>query len=76
MAEEFIKTVEKKGYKGMLYSSKAYLEDIWLKNNNIIWLAHYTKQTDYEGAYMFWQMCSNGRIDGINGDVDIDIMYT
>ncbi len=76
MAEEFIKTVEKKGYKGMLYSSKAYLEDIWLKNNNIIWLAHYTKQTDYEGDYMFWQMCSNGRIDGINGDVDIDIMYT
>jgi len=75
MAEEFINTVEKAGYKGMLYSSKAYLEDIWLKNNFDIWLAHYTNETDYKGEYKIWQLCNNGKIDGIKGYVDINIMY-
>ena len=30
--------------------------------------------SDYDDYYM-WQMCSNGKIDGIDGYVDIDIMY-
>lgn len=75
MAEEYINVIEKAGYKGMLYSSKNYLEKIWLPNDFNIWLAHYTKKTNYEGHYEFWQMCNDGRVDGINGAVDIDIMY-
>ena len=75
LAETFIDTVEKHGYKGMLYSSKTYLENIWLNNDKTIWLAHYTDETSYKGKYNIWQMCNDGVIDGINGDVDIDIMY-
>lgn len=75
MADAFLDTVKKEGYDGMLYSSKAYLESIWLPTDYDIWLAHYTDKTDYEGSYKLWQLCNNGRIDGINGDVDIDIMY-
>lgn len=75
MAEDFIKTIEKAGYKGILYGSKNYLEKIWLETKYDIWLAHYTKKTNYEGKYMFWQKCSDGVLDGINGNVDIDIMY-
>lgn len=75
MAEDFIKTVEKAGYKGMLYGSKNYLEKIWLPTKYDIWLAHYTKETSYEGNYIFWQKCNDGVIDGIDGAVDIDIMY-
>ncbi len=75
MADEFVNTVKKDGYQGMLYSSKKYLENIWLKNDNDIWLAHYTDQTDYDGNYLFWQLCSDGKIDGIDGYVDIDVMY-
>ena len=75
MAETYIKEVEKAGYKGMLYSSKNYLEKVWLKNDFKTWLAHYTYNTDYEGNYDFWQMCNDGIIDGIDGFVDIDIMY-
>ena len=59
----------------MLYSSKNYLEKIWLKTDYPIWLAHYTNKTNYDGEYKVWQMCSNGRVSGINGDVDINIMY-
>ena len=76
IANTFIKTVEDAGYKGMLYSSKFYLENIWTnKHNYPVWLAHYTNNTNYEGDYYVWQMCNDGIIDGINGDVDIDILY-
>ena len=69
-------TVKNAGYEGMLYSSKFYLENIWTNKLNFpIWLAHYTSKTSYNGNYKIWQMCNNGQIDGINGDVDIDIMY-
>lgn len=76
IADTFIETVKKAGYEGMLYSSKFYLENIWInKNDYPVWLAHYTDETSYKGKYKIWQMCNDGVIDGINGDVDIDIMY-
>lgn len=76
IADTFIDTVMKSGYKGMLYSSKFYIENIWEnKNDYPVWLAHYTDETNYTGKYKIWQMCNDGVIDGINGDVDIDIMY-
>ena len=75
-ADAFIKTVEKAGYKGMNYSSKYYLENIWFKSNSPIWLAHYTEQTNYEGEYKVWQLCNDGKVEGIDDNlVDIDIMY-
>ncbi len=77
IANTFIDAVQNKGYDGMLYGSKYYLETIWTyKNDYPIWLAHYTKKTNYEGKYLLWQLCNNGHIDGINGDVDVDILYT
>ena len=75
MAEEFLKVIEKAGYQGMLYSSKNYLENIWLETDYDIWLAHYTQKTDYKKDYKMWQLCDNGVVDGINGLIDIDIMY-
>lgn len=75
MADSFVKTVRDAGYEGMLYSSKNYLEDIWFKGDYPVWLAHYTTKTNYEGDYEFWQLCNNGRVAGIKGDVDINIRY-
>lgn len=75
MANTYLKTIEKAGYKGMLYSSKNYLETVWFETKYPTWLAHYTSQTTYQGDYKFWQLCSNGRVDGINGNVDINVMY-
>lgn len=75
-AEMFIETVNKYGYDGLLYSSKSYLEQIWLKGNYRVWLAHYTDKTNYQGNYDYWQMTSSGVVDGITENtVDIDIMY-
>ncbi len=75
MAEEFIREVEKKGYKGMLYSSKYFLEEIWFPTNYPVWLAHYTSKTNYAGKYEYWQMCSDGSVDGIKGAVDVNVRY-
>ena len=75
MAEDYLDVFKDAGYDGMLYSSKTYLENIWLKTNYDKWLAHYVDNTTYEGDYSFWQLCDNGRVDGINGDVDIDIRH-
>ena len=74
-AKAFLDTVKKSGYEGTLYSSKNYLEKVWYDTGYDVWLAHYTKQTSYEGDYKYWQLCSNGKVNGINGYVDINIMY-
>ncbi len=74
MAKNFIKIMENNGYRGMMYGSKFYLETIW-DDFDITWLAHYTDKTNYQGDYLMWQCANNGRISGIYGDVDIDILY-
>lgn len=75
LAQTFLDTLKNEGYQGMLYSSKLYLEKIWLELDYDIWLAHYTEQTNYEGDYKIWQLCDNGKVDGIEGPVDINVMY-
>ena len=74
MAHSFIETVEDEGYEGMLYGSKFYLENFWEDEDfENIWLAHYASNTSYEG-YMMWQFSNVGRISGIYGDVDLNVM--
>lgn len=75
VANTFLDTLQKVGYKGMLYSSKTYLEKIWYPTNHMTWLAQYNSRATYQGEYSIWQMCNTGKVNGINGDVDIDIMY-
>lgn len=75
IANAYLDTVANAGYDGMLYSSKYYLENVWFKTKYPVWLAHYTEYTNYQGEYMFWQLCSNGRVSGINGNVDVNVMY-
>ena len=54
-------------------SKQNYLEQIWFDTKFDVWLAHYIDNTDYQN-YKMWQICDDGKIDGINGYVDIDIM--
>lgn len=65
------------GYSAMLYSSKNFLNNFWYEHEDYPkWLAHYTSETDYTGEYSMWQLTCYGRIDGIAGDVDFNILYT
>ncbi len=74
--ESFANTLKKNGYDSMLYGSKNYLENIWLKTNYPIWLAHYTSKTDYNSSFKCWQRTSSAKISGITANtVDFDICY-
>ncbi len=75
IADEFMNYVKQEGYDTMLYGSKSYLETIWDTEDKDIWLAHYTKETNYEGPYKLWQRCEDGKVKGIDNLVDIDILY-
>ncbi|MDE7138074.1 MAG: DUF5011 domain-containing protein, partial [Ruminococcus sp.] len=69
--------MENYGYSAMLYSSKNFLNNFWINEyKHPVWLAHFVDETDYDGDYFMWQASSTGRIDGIDGYVDMNILYT
>lgn len=77
----FCETIAEAGYTPMVYANKSMLEsqlnasDITSKGYHI-WLANYTTNTTYEGSFDFWQYSSTGKVDGINGNVDMNFHYT
>lgn len=75
IAEEFNKVVTTAGYEAMKYGSLNYLNTVWKLDNYKTWLAHYTDETSYEKDYYIWQLTNRGKVNGINGNVDLDILY-
>ena len=82
-ASGFGNTIKNAGYTPMIYANKYWLIsqlDMSKLNNFDVWLAHYVvgapeKRSDYTGKYLMWQYTSKGRINGISGDVDLNILY-
>lgn len=77
-ADAYFDVFRKENLDVMLYGSAKYLKYFWIYKDTPIWLAHYTKDanmTDYQGDFEYWQICSDGIIDGIDGYVDIDIRF-
>lgn len=75
IADAFMNRIEEYGYKSMLYGSYYYLQNIWDVQNKNIWLAHYSSKTDYPNNYQIWQLSNIGKVNGINTDVDINVLY-
>lgn len=74
----FCEIVEEAGYTAGVYSNKYYWET-YLNAADLekyyVWMAHYTSQTSYAGRYDMWQFSSTGSINGISGNVDLDVAY-
>lgn len=72
----FMEKMENAGYFVGLYMSADNLPvytDENIREKYAVWVADYdTDMPDYDGAYGMWQKSSTGKIDGINGNVDID----
>lgn len=72
----FLKTIESKGYDAGVYANKNWLTNKIESNRlekNEIWLAQYNViEPDYEGNYQMWQYSSKGKINGIEGYVDMN----
>lgn len=78
----YMDTVADAGYIPMLYASRNALWDKWEMGRLSayrVWLAQYVNllsQKRYNGAHVMWQCASDGRVDGIGKDVDLNIAYT
>lgn len=75
----FLEEMEKNGYFAGLYMSASHLTNLttqYVKNRYAIWVAHYgVNKTNYTGQYGMWQYSSTGRVNGINGNVDMNECY-
>lgn len=75
----FCEAVKLAGYEPMIYANKAMLQNDLdaesLAADYQIWLVHYTATTDYQGTYTYWQYTSEGKVDGITGNVDRNYHY-
>ena len=72
----FCNTVANSGYKPMVYASKSWFGEHLNTSkfgNYRIWVAHYANQCGYSGRYEIWQYTSKGSVDGIPGNVDMNI---
>lgn len=72
--------IEKAGKWAGVYANRDwfdnYLNKEEIKRRYTTWIATYTSGTDkYKGEYDIWQNASNGKIRGINGNVDTNYMY-
>ncbi len=78
VCEAFCQTIENEGYQAGVYASRNWynnkLEAERLEKY-FIWLAEYREEPLYQGEYHMWQYTSKGTIDGIDGNVDMNISY-
>lgn len=77
IADAFMSYVRKKGYTPLLYGNPTWLRgslDLSLLTEYDVWLAHYIEVTGYEYDYVMWQYTSKGKVAGIKGKVDLNVM--
>ena len=76
MAHTFQDEMKNYGYESSIYGSAYYLRTIWTAEEfDKIWMAQYNDKVTYKGKYYIWQRCDYGHIEGIDGNLDVDIMY-
>lgn len=78
IAKTFIGIMEANGLWAGIYANlhwnNTLLTDGWY-NSKARWIAQWADNCTYGGEYGIWQYTSSGRIDGINGNVDLDYAY-
>ena len=78
VCEAFCRTIQNAGYTAGAYASKNWYENrlnVNALDHYVIWLAEYRDIPKYQGYYEMWQYTSKGEVDGISGNVDLDISY-
>lgn len=75
ITEEFCRRVEELGYFAMYYSNLDYMRRMFeqkLKDKYSLWYAQYSQDPCVSGMAI-WQYSDMGRVDGVSGNVDMDI---
>ena len=83
MCLAFMDKMESKGWFVGTYANanwyKNYLDEKTLGEAGPLWLAAWTDSgepsKDYSGKYGLWQYSDKGKVNGISGNVDLDVSY-
>ncbi len=78
LAKRFCKAVEKEGYKAGIYSNlKWFIMSLNLEELEDYdkWIASYDTQLYFPYKVSMWQYSETGSVDGITGNVDINVMF-
>jgi len=74
----FCERVKEAGYQPMIYGnlkSHMRMTDIYRLEEYDKWFAYYRTPLRYPYKFSIWQFTSTGSVDGIKGDVDINLMF-
>ena len=76
---EFCKEIKQNGYEPCIYgNAKTFTTKLELEKLNDYkkWYADYQKNPIYPYEFCMWQYTENGKVDGIQGNVDLNIFFT
>ena len=76
MAIAFMEQIKKSGYTPMFYGCKTWLEkavQLSRLNDYYVWYARYNNYPGYKYRYYIWQYTEKGSVDGIKGNVDLNV---
>ena len=79
IVEAFDKVMTEYGYNSSwaIYANKYWAEDrLYEWDNRIRWIAQYNHYCYYKGSYDMWQYSSTESVAGINGDVDVSVLFS
>lgn len=74
----FCDTIKEAGYKTSVYANRRFLVlklDLSRLTAYDTWYAAYVSYPDYPYDFKMWQFTDTGSVDGIEGDVDINISF-
>ncbi len=79
ICKTFLLGIEEAGYYASLYASLSWLNN-QLNSSELDrfdkWVAQWNTSCSYKKPYGVWQYTDSGKVDGINGNVDMNIAYT
>lgn len=76
ITQAFVDTIRAAGYQCGVYASKSWFDNYIDIDADAIWLAQWADNPTYGGQFDIWQNSDNGKIAGVTGNVDTNILYT
>ena len=76
VVKKFISDIEAEGYDTALYTNlygETYMLNMYELDGVTIWFSGFNATPNTEYTFDFWQYTNTGIVDGISGDVDLDI---
>lgn len=79
LTKRMMDILDQKGFIPGWYSYTNFINanlDAYALKDYPLWVADYRENLGYKGDYMMWQYTSSGRVNGIDGNVDLNIDYS